>query len=623
MPSTLLRALALTLLFALALAPAATTADGEALSATALQEWTELHLSIISATFGFLSPPGTARSLAMVTTAMWDAAAPFLGGSVSAVMSSNGLSPRPEAERTQANLDLAVSSAAHAVLHDVFGERAPELLAEADELLERYGGDPADDSPPSAATASGVGRIAAVAVLEFRHRDGMNQLGDEPCTVGGEVPYNDYTMYSAANDPQPALGRTDCGLLRNINKWQPLRVPRNATDTTEGTVRSWLAPYMSNVVPFALPHGGSLRPGSPPVFGTDTDAEFRRQHNEVLDYSARLDDYGKVVAEFWADGPKSSLPPGHWHDITLELTRSRGLSFEDTLRVLFLQANAVFDAGIAAWDTKRFYDSSRPVTVLQCLHAGKDVTAWKGPYQGVGEIDGSAWQPYQDVTFVTPPFAEYVSGHSTFSTASAEVLSRFFDSDVYEASHTVRAGESLFEPRINDTSNPRYQAGVTDVPNAGPFTAGYVPAADVTLRWSTFSEAADEAGLSRIYGGIHIEAGDIEGRKLGREVGKLVWARYLELIGDATDGGSSSEDGSSSQFAVTNSDVREQAFYGSLAASAVLLGAALLVYVCFLGAARSRAAKEHSGGGKPAPIPSTPSSAELGRTSSAVTLAAH
>ena len=120
--------------------------------------------------------------------------------------------------------------------------------------------------------------------------------------------------------------------------------------------------------------------------------------------------------------------------------------------------------------------------------------AWAGPYQGVKLIRGEDWQPYQPTTFPTPPFPEYFSGHSSFSAAAAEVLRRFTKSDAFGASVTVPAGSSKVEP-------------------------GLVPARDVVLSWPTFSAAADEAGLSRRYGGIHFVPGDLLGRSIGKSIG--------------------------------------------------------------------------------------------------------
>jgi len=232
-------------------------------------------------------------------------------------------------------------------------------------------------------------------------------------------------------------------------------------------------------------------------------------------------------------GPHSTAPPGHWHEIAIEVGEKKGLGLQEMIELLYAQGNAVFDAVIITWDVKRYYDSARPVTVLQCLYEGVQVKSWKGPYQGVGIIDGGTWQPYQDVLFVTPPFAEYVSGHSTFSAASATVLKHFFGSDEFNGRYVIKKGESLFEPKI-EKGQDGYIEGVTDVPNSGPETVGYVPAEDVVLQWDTFTAAAEEAGISRLYGGIHIEVGNTHGLELGREVGKQVWEKVSTVTGRNT-----------------------------------------------------------------------------------------
>jgi hypothetical protein len=129
----------------------------------------------------------------------------------------------------------------------------------------------------------------------------------------------------------------------SLDKYQNLRVPGGAT----GKVRPWLAPYMARVIPFTDETSMLWQNLDPPP--SHNDLEFAIQNGEVLDISSKLNDRDKVVAEFWADGPHSNLPPGHWHDIAIEESERRKLDADDTLHLLFLQANAVFDAGIAAW----------------------------------------------------------------------------------------------------------------------------------------------------------------------------------------------------------------------------------------------------------------------------------
>jgi hypothetical protein len=163
-------------------------------------------------------------------------------------------------------------------------------------------------------------------------------------------------------------------------------------------------------------------------------------------------------------------------------------------------SNAIFDAGIAAWDAKREYDSVRPVTAIPLLFRGKTIRSWGGPGKGTVEMDGSQWIPYQAVTFPTPPFPEYVSGHSTYSAVAARILGLWTGSDRFGDAITLPAGSSKIEP-------------------------GLTPAHPITLRWETFTDAANEAGTSRRYGGIHFRSADLAGRLLGRVVAFEAWTK--------------------------------------------------------------------------------------------------
>jgi len=139
----------------------------------------------------------------------------------------------------------------------------------------------------------------------------------------------------------------------------------------------------------------------------------------------------------------------------------------------------VFDSGIATWFAKRWYDGVRPITAAQCLLADEDMLVWQGPYRGLATGKGADWVPYQSPTFVTPPFAEYTSGHSGFSAAAAEVLKSFFGSDDFNYSYTIKAGESLFEPRVVDENDPRYVAST--------FSSSSFPSLSLTLFFLSLS----------------------------------------------------------------------------------------------------------------------------------------
>jgi hypothetical protein len=259
------------------------------------------------------------------------------------------------------------------------------------------------------------------------------------------------------------------------------------------------------VTPFALASNRRLRSQrGPALYGS---AQYAAQARQLLAVSATLTDEQKLTAEYWADGPRSELPPGHWNLFAQFVCRRDRHGSEEhgidlDVKLFFALTNAIFDAGICGWDNKCRFASVRPLTALRYLYHGQQVDAWAGPYRGTRTIDGATWLPYQPSTFPTPPFPEYSSGHSNFSAAGAEILRLFTGHDTLGTSVTFRAGSSRIEPEA-------------------------VPARDLTLSWSTFSEAAGQAGISRRYGGIHFEEADLDARATGREAARIAWAKAL------------------------------------------------------------------------------------------------
>ena len=229
------------------------------------------------------------------------------------------------------------------------------------------------------------------------------------------------------------------------------------------------------------------------------------QARQVLAYSASLNDEQKVIAEYWADGPSSELPPGHWALFAQFVSRRDVNTVDQDAKMFFAMTNAILDASIVSWEAKRFYDYVRPVTAIHYLFNGKMVSAWGGAGQGTKMILGETWRPYQAATVVTPPFPEYISGHSIFSAAGATALRLFTGSDVFGGSVTIPQGSSRVEP-------------------------GLVPANNITLTWANFTDAADEAGISRRYGGIHFIEGDLVSRDIGDEVGFNAYKRALKYF---------------------------------------------------------------------------------------------
>jgi len=436
-------------------------------SGTVVLTWNEAVLAAIRTTRP--SPPVAARALAIVHTAMYEAWAAY---DPRAVGTRLAFVATPTGREATATSDAVGYAAYHAVL-DLF----PDQKSTVDATLAAVGLVPPPPTPDPA-TPAGVGAAAARAVLDFRHGDGANQLGT---LVPGA--YADWTAYAPVNTPD---------LVVVPDRWQPLRVP----DGRGGSVvQRFAVPHWGLVVPFSSPPLLADRVPGPAPAGT---RGFLRQAEELIEISARLSDREKVIAQYWADGPNSELPPGHWCLFAGFVSRRDGHDLDADVVLFFALTNALLDAGIETWYLKRTYDYVRPITAIRELFAGRRIRAWGGPGRDDQLIDGAQWQPYQEATVVTPPFAEYPSGHSTFSAAAAEVLRRCTGSDAFGATATIEAGSSHIEP-------------------------GRVPAGDVTLHWDTFSAAADEAGVSRRYGGIHFRQGDLVGRAVGRRVGARVW----------------------------------------------------------------------------------------------------
>jgi hypothetical protein len=443
-----------------------------------------------------------------------------------------------------------------------------------------------------------------------------------------------YTNPPLATDrPGITDGQIPPHTVVDINRWQRLQIV-NAVDQNgfpQGPIQNYLGAHWLWVRPFSLMRTDETKPwidpGPPPFFGGATHAEFVREvvanitadshltpddgvmidispashGNNSLDFAGnygngdfdifdgrgytnnpvtgqpyppnivKRGDYARVLAEFWADGPNSETPPGHWnvlanyladHPLLVKRIGGKGPVVDDLewdVKVYFAINAALHDAACAAWSAKRSYDGWRPLSAIRFLamlgqssnpalpayninglplitnlielvtsasvasgrHAGLTpgkiaLRAWPGPpanttqYSGVKWIHGDAWSTYQQTNFVTPPFPGYISGHSTFSRSAAELLAGI-------------TGSPYFPGGLGVYSN--YVLG---------FEKG--PSVPLTLQWASYYDAADEAGISRIWGGIHPPIDNLAGRQVGAQVGKGVWAlvqRYFD--GSVTD----------------------------------------------------------------------------------------
>jgi hypothetical protein len=254
-------------------------------------------------------------------------------------------------------------------------------------------------------------------------------------------------------------------------EWRP-------TISFGGIVRPALLPQWGSVTPFALPTGSLLRPPAPPALNTQ---HYAVEVNMVKaiggTVSAMRTAEQTQIALFWGYGPATATPPGHWNQIAQAVAASQGNTLEANARLFALVNIALADAAIVSWDCKYVYNYWRPITAIQ--EADTDGNP--------GTTADLSWTPL----LATPPFPEYTSGHSTFSGAAASVLARFFGTD------------------------------------AVPFVVGSDDLPGVYHSYQLFSEAAQESGLSRIYGGIHFMAANLNGLSTGAAVGDYVFANFL------------------------------------------------------------------------------------------------
>jgi hypothetical protein len=294
----------------------------------------------------------------------------------------------------------------------------------------------------------------------------------------------------------------------------PIRDPSadecaDGTSTTPShyTLQNALTPQWGKVTTFGVPSSQFqyMVPGPPRNSnGTYSTTEIVT----ALADTSNLSDASKAKAEYWADGPRSEFPPGHMGVFAQFICRKFGNNLDSDTKLFFMLGNAMMDASIASWWYKYKYDFVRPVTAIREYYKNNPdgITSWLGPNKGFGKVPSQQWMPYQALTVVTPGFPEYVSGHSTFSAAGATLLSMANGGDTFGASITIKKGSSKIEP------------------------GGQVPAADVTLSWPMFTDATNEAGMSRRYGGIHFYSGDIHGRAVGRQVAQYVYSQAQNYI---------------------------------------------------------------------------------------------
>ena len=467
-----------------------------AVSASVVSDWNKVALAEVR--LAKQGPPVVARSLAIAHTCMYDAWASYNDKALGAVV-GNTLR-RPTAQRNEANRKEAISHAAYGCLRNVFPAGETRLRA----ALTAMGYNP-DNQSVDPSTPAGLGNSVALAVIASRRNDGSNQYGD--LAPGA---YKDYTGYAAQNGPLPYCmpQMLVCAplVIQDEYKWQPLY-------NNLGVLQSFIAPHWDKVKPFAMTSADQFDdlPGvkSMPSIQRDNPVRYRNNVDLVLKYSRELTPERKLLVEYWADGPESEFPPGHWGLFAQHVSDRDKNSIGKDAKMFFVMHNASFDAGIAAWHLKRKFEGVRPITAVRFFKQGQSIMAWGGPGRPVEAIQGEKWIAYNPGSNPTPAFPGYVSGHSTFSSASATVLQLFTGSDRFDYKVTIPANFGRVEPGV--------------------------PAVPTVISYKKFSDAVYDAGMSRLYGGIHFKDDNTAGQLVGNAVGQLAYAKAKTLFKGSSD----------------------------------------------------------------------------------------
>jgi PAP2 superfamily len=435
-------------------------------------------------------PTVISRSTYIVTTSMYDAWAVFDAHAVPTTLNKSIRAPIPvrHAEKLQ---NTAVAYAAYRALISVY----PDVKDIIRLAMVKRGLHP-DDDTRDATSAPGIGNLAADAVIQSRDNDSSNHRGDMPNSDG--TPYSDYTGYVPVNTAESIV---------DPDRWQPIVF--YAPDGRNFTPK-YLTPYWGTVTPFGLTSGAQFRPTAPPRVGT---SQLKSEVDQVVALNADMPIGEKARVEFFRDGPQSTSQSGQWLTFGQSVSKRDGHDLEKDVKMFFGLGVMGLDAFIASWEAKRFYDSSRPWTLVRHLFAGKNIRGWGGPGKGTVNEYAEDWHPYSPMNFITPPFPGYVSGHSTVSGASSRFLELFTGSDSFGYQTLWNVG-SITEPGFPCAQIQR-EAGNAEPPSSLNCT--------VNITLPTFSATANQAGFSRLEGGFHIQADNVAGLAMGRSIANFNW----------------------------------------------------------------------------------------------------
>ena len=422
-------------------------------------------------------PTITSRYLGLIFISMFDAWTFY--NETAIPVYANEIEKRPITEHDIKNKEEAISYAALRALNEYYYSDSNYFK----NIMKELGYDPENRSLDPT-TPAGIGNLVAQTIIEKRSHDGANQYASAPGS--NEMPYYDYTKY----DPKNTVDK-----LFDLKRWQPKYFKNEAGEKYDP---GCLTPFWQNVKPVALDSASQFRPLPPP----DMDSEqLKKELAEVVSIQENMTDYDKALVEFMRDGPLSVQQAGHWLKFSQFISERDKHTLDEDVKMYFLVQTTAMDGFIACWDSKMYYDYARPYALVHHFYKDKKIKCWAGDGKGFHIANGEKWMPYSPESFLCPSFPSYVSGHSTISGGCAEAL-KLYTGDEYFGDSAVLVAGALTESNMADYGDT------------------------ITLKFPTFTEAAEMAGQSRVMGGYHIQADNLAGLKLGRDVAHKAWEFY-------------------------------------------------------------------------------------------------
>lgn len=474
MPTTLRTAAALLL----ATLPAACTRSPDT-DPRMVAEWMHTFYGIVRSER--IGPPVASRLLAYASVAMHEGLAAATPGMTSLAGGANGLPPLPAAERgVRYDPTIVAVTAERTLLDSLMAQALPSTKAIIGRLVDslvadRLAGGVSEEVQTDSET---LGAAIGDAVVAWARADGFAETRGRPYTlpVGEGLWGNDSPRHLGAT--QSYSGATEfVGLDNPANVMRPgaasdrdliLNRPK-APGTTEMPALNIVGitePYWGTVRPFMLRRWDECPIADPPAYSADSTSDLYREAMAVYEAQRTLTAEQRTIALYWADNPgETGTPAGHWLAIAGQMVSQRNLSAPDAARLFVATTTAIADAFIAVWGYKFQYNLLRPRMYIRRF------------------IDPE-WEPM----ITTPPFPEYPSGHSSQSGAAAAAIAGLIGDGSFDDSTSVAIGHEV-------------------------------------RRFSSFVEAAEEAAISRLYGGIHYPIGNSAGVEVGVCIGRLVVER--------------------------------------------------------------------------------------------------